>query len=294
MAPPGIDESEIVDSNEARTEEATSSVIATADACGGIVLRSCKAILDALPEATSGTYVIDPDGPNGPRPPFEVSCDMTAGGGGFTLIARSDKHRNLGRQSWQDILSSNYFGETSFVTSSTLPPDYLSAYPFFAILHAVADMPFQEVRLVDGYGDYIQTALASTTLHQIHDADGVEPLYQGDTNTGVLLLLGNAAHDAGFPCYYPRINGLSCQLLYNGDTGNQTTAFYVGNLDACKDGPYPGNLPKSLWGSRDCYGRDTSGGAGGFTFHRPRNDANGLGGWANAGYKPGGWSIYIR
>ena len=49
------------------------------------LLNSCKAILEALPESTDGTYTIDVDG-DGDIEPFEVYCDMSTDGGGFTEL----------------------------------------------------------------------------------------------------------------------------------------------------------------------------------------------------------------
>jgi hypothetical protein len=53
---------------------------ATADAC---VFEDCAALLAATPGLPDGTYWIDPDG-DGAIAPFEVSCDMTTDGGGWT------------------------------------------------------------------------------------------------------------------------------------------------------------------------------------------------------------------
>ena len=47
--------------------------------------QSCLEILLTMPGATDGVYEIDPDGPGG-LDPFDVECDMTTDGGGWTGI----------------------------------------------------------------------------------------------------------------------------------------------------------------------------------------------------------------
>lgn len=51
------------------------------------VLRSCQEILGAGQSQGDGTYTIDADGPEGRLDPFEVHCDMSREGGGWTLYA---------------------------------------------------------------------------------------------------------------------------------------------------------------------------------------------------------------
>ncbi len=54
------------------------------DACN-VRPVSCKALLAAFPNTSSGTYVIDPDG-TGSIAAFNAYCDMDFDGGGWTLI----------------------------------------------------------------------------------------------------------------------------------------------------------------------------------------------------------------
>ena len=59
--------------------------------CG--IAPSCKAIKQAEPMAQNGVYQIDPDG-NGPVMPFNVFCEMTIDGGGWTLALKADGTKN--------------------------------------------------------------------------------------------------------------------------------------------------------------------------------------------------------
>ena len=57
--------------------------------------RSCSGIKVRSPQATSGSYVIDPDGDGG-NEPFNVFCDMTDKNGvGVTVVCHDSEARTL-------------------------------------------------------------------------------------------------------------------------------------------------------------------------------------------------------
>jgi hypothetical protein len=80
------------------------------DACD--VLASCADIknltLDVLPPLMDGIYQIDPDGDCGETAPFEVYCDLTTAGKGWTLVlVASDDARNTWNWNNRQLLTSD-------------------------------------------------------------------------------------------------------------------------------------------------------------------------------------------
>jgi hypothetical protein len=60
----------------------------TGDTCSGETHRTCLELLQDWPDALSGVYSVDPDGPGAGRTPISVLCDMTANDAGWMLVGR--------------------------------------------------------------------------------------------------------------------------------------------------------------------------------------------------------------
>jgi len=84
----------------------------------GCIYGSCLDVLNAIPASQSGTYSIDPDG-NGPNAPYDVYCDMSSDGGGWTLIGVV---ANDGSRHWNSVAV--FQNGSSFGSLSTLTKDY--------------------------------------------------------------------------------------------------------------------------------------------------------------------------
>ncbi len=77
----------------------------------GCEYRDCREILENEPSSIDGNYDIDPDGFGGSIAPFQVECDMTRNGGGWTRVFFDDFDSGP-HADWSHSKTSSCDGET--------------------------------------------------------------------------------------------------------------------------------------------------------------------------------------
>ncbi|HEY8379348.1 MAG TPA: fibrinogen-like YCDxxxxGGGW domain-containing protein, partial [Nannocystis sp.] len=97
------------------------------------IAPSCKAIKQATPGAPSGVYPIDPDGA-GPLQPFNVFCDMTTDGGGWTLALKADGSKGT-----------FFYDAALWTNASTFQPNFPDLDHNEAKLQSFMSVPFTEI-----------------------------------------------------------------------------------------------------------------------------------------------------
>ena len=121
------------------------------DDCDGIVdaipecmAGSCKGIKAKWPATVSGVYSVDPDGAGG-EAPFEVYCDMTTEGGGWTLVLKLSKNEFCyGSGRWTDSQALN--GQNMLTDAMPNAQEYDAKSKAFFLLSDVTSLRFSTSR----------------------------------------------------------------------------------------------------------------------------------------------------
>lgn len=105
-----------------------------------------------------GIYRIDPDGPEGPVEPFDVYCDMTTEGGGWTLVLRGASNTATFAYDKDIWVNTTPLGTVS--TALTANADFKSP--------AYASVAFKEIRLsVNTPDNYLKWEVTGKSLYAL-------------------------------------------------------------------------------------------------------------------------------
>jgi hypothetical protein len=125
--------------------------------------KSCVEVRDA--GGKDGVFTLDPDGAAGAEPPYQVWCDNTSDGGGWTLVLKADGNK-------QTFL----YGAAIWGTKVSLAPAALAVDLNETKLASYWTLPFKEVRVGLRTGNnttnWAKLAYSATSLHAVL-ADGL-------------------------------------------------------------------------------------------------------------------------
>ncbi len=216
--------------------------------------QTCKAILDANPQAANGAYWLDPDGKGGPEAKFQAWCDMTQKGGGWTLILSA---RRLSRANF-----ARHGVDTYDPNIGTVNPTYKSTY------HLFRKVPFATgLRLVCFGNENVRDTLAGATV-DIEFGAATAAKFKAQ------YLAANAAYNIGDNTDWKDTSGTK-RFGSNGDDD-----FYAG-------GPITSpQYEQTNWGWIDFKGSACSA--------SPLKWSGYMSNWPQGGQNPGDWFILVK
>ena len=199
------------------------ATLATRDSGTTPLAKSCKDLLANSPmlPVKDGVQKVDPDG-DGANPPFEVWCDMTTDGGGWTLAGRS-ADKGKGDFGWSSKAGSP--GDTSVPYSL----DFVDS-----------GITFEEI-LVRG-GDHAYKLTVPANFDKLMTENDLE------ATPGSTTIAGDCTTNTTLPQPGPR-------ALWNLGAISSTTTFFFRDIQSFDDrNPY--GLQPSGWnlGAGDCAG----------------------------------------
>src|SRR5262249_13983764 len=120
--------------------------------------------------ATSGIYLLDPDG-DGPGTPFEEYCEMGIDSGGWTLVASAVDNEYFKGLRCDTACGANAETTCDETPLASLTPHggvderLLSDYKS----KAYSSVPFEEFLFVDSNGNYATYTISAVPLPNVHD-----------------------------------------------------------------------------------------------------------------------------